>query len=100
MSIVTRLALPAILMAAATAALAAGEPPANPSATVQASTTVAPATVRPQPEDKVICKTEVATGSRLGGVRRCMKKSDWEVEAQAARRERTFAAPAGIAGVH
>jgi hypothetical protein len=103
MSIVTRLArssLPAaILILAGTSALAAGDSPAAAPAAAQA-TTVAPATVTPKPEDKVICKTEVGTGSRLGAKKTCMKKSDWAVEAQAARRERDFAPPAGIAGAH
>ena len=54
-------------------------PPANPPA--QASTTVSPAVSNAQP-DKVVCKYEVPTGSRLGGHKTCMKKSDWDLQAR------------------
>jgi hypothetical protein len=64
----------------------------------KAATTVAPAIAQASPEDKMVCKTETPTGSRLGGHRVCMKKSDWQAQAQDARRQRDFAPPAGIAG--
>jgi hypothetical protein len=88
------IAIAGLLIAAAAPAWAANEP----APAVVQPTTVAPATVKPKPEDKVICKTEVATGSRLGGARTCMKKSDWEAQSQAARNKRDFAPPAGIGG--
>jgi len=75
-------------------ALAAGDPPAP------AATTVAPAVAQANPEDKQICKVETPTGSRLGGHKVCMKKSDWDAEAQASQRQRVFAPPAGISGQH
>ncbi|HEY2481849.1 MAG TPA: hypothetical protein VGI30_06580 [Caulobacteraceae bacterium] len=99
MSIATRLALPAILIATTTAALAASESPANPTAGAQA-TTGAPATVKANPDDKIVCKTETPIGSRLGGKRVCMKKSDWEAQSLDARRQRDFAPPAGLTGSH
>jgi len=90
------IALSAGLLAAASIAMAQTEPGA---ATPPASaTTVAPATVKASPEDKVVCKTEIPTGSRLGGQKVCMKKSDWTAQAQDVRRQRQFAPPAGIAG--
>jgi hypothetical protein len=104
MTIVTKFACSglcgAFLIGAATSALAANDPiVAAPSVAAAAqSTTVAPATVKPKSEDKVICRTEVATGSRLGGARTCMKKSDWDAQSQAARHQRDFAPPAGATG--
>jgi hypothetical protein len=66
------------------------------SGAVSAATESAPATT-PAPqaqvspaakaanEDKVICKTETPTGSRLGAKKTCMKKSDWDKQAAQAR---------------
>jgi hypothetical protein len=65
-----------------------------------ATTTVAPVVARANPEDKVVCRAQVETGTRLGGHKVCMKKSDWEAQAADARRQRDFAPPAGIAGQH
>jgi hypothetical protein len=56
----------------------------------------APAVVQPSPENKMICKYETPTGSRLGGHRTCMKKSDWDALAADARHERDFSPPAGL----
>lgn len=86
-----------IAPAAWTSAALADESPApraNP------ATTVAPATVTANPEDKVICRYLEETGSRLGGKKICMKKSDWQSQAADARRQRDFAPPAGISGSH
>lgn len=92
------IALSAGLLAAASIAMAQTEPgAATPPASGQA-TAVAPATVKASPEDKVVCQTEIPTGSRLGGQKVCMKKSDWTAQAQDVRRQRQFAPPAGIAG--
>lgn len=93
------IALSAGLLAATLTAMAAQTDPAaaTPPVTSQA-TTVAPATFKASPEDKVVCKTEIPTGSRLGGQKVCMKKSDWAAQAQDVRRQRQFAPPAGIAG--
>jgi hypothetical protein len=75
--------------------------PTAPGATpdTKPATTVAPAVAQAPKEDKVVCKTEIPTGSRLGGHSVCMKKSEWEAQAQAAQRQRVFAPPAGISGV-
>ena len=62
-----------------------------PAATIPAPATPAPA-AKPQklakaaanPADKVICKTEMPIGSRLGGRRVCMTKLQWEAQSQAA----------------
>jgi hypothetical protein len=53
-----------------------------------------------KPEDKVICKYVEETGSRLGGKRVCMKRSDWQAQSQQAQDQRNFAPPAGIGGSH
>jgi hypothetical protein len=92
----TALPMCAASLLIATSAIAATDPAPAPAP----STTVAPAIVRAPPEDKVVCKTEVATGSRLGGQKICMKKSDWAAQAADARRQRDFGPPAGIAGAH
>ncbi|MGH7023522.1 MAG: hypothetical protein ACREEB_08025 [Caulobacteraceae bacterium] len=80
----------ALLLATSTSALASGPPVAQPAPT---ATTTASAAVKFNPEDKVVCKYEVPSGSRLGGHRVCMKKSDWEAQALAARNARDFAPP-------
>jgi len=75
-----------LLAAGSTVALA--DPPATPAATTAAAvapaTTVAPATVTANPQDKVVCKYETPIGSRLGGHRTCMKKSDWDAQSKQA----------------
>jgi hypothetical protein len=94
--------LAGLLIAAAVSAWAGNEPTpaAAPPVTVAAATTVSAATIKPKPEDKVICKTETPTGSRLGATRTCMKKSEWDEQSLSDRRKRDFGPPAGIAGVH
>jgi hypothetical protein len=72
----------------------------SPAPTSKGATTVAPATATANPEDKVVCRYVEETGSRLGGHRICMKKSDWRAQAQDAKRQRDFAPPAGISGSH
>jgi hypothetical protein len=80
------------------AAVAANDPAAAPAAP---ATDVAPLKVAPpKPEDKVICKYVEETGSRLGGKRVCMKRSDWQAQSQQAQDQRNFAPPAGIGGSH
>jgi hypothetical protein len=98
----TRFLLPGALILAAGAAFA--DPPAT---SVQAPTNVSPAVATASsadkaqtPGDKVVCKYEVPTGSRLGGHKTCMKKSEWDAQAAEARRTRDFAPPAGIGGAH
>jgi hypothetical protein len=70
------------LLLAAGSTVALADPPAAPAATaaMAPATTVAPAVVKSNPQDKVICKTETPIGSRLGGHRTCMKKSDWDAQ--------------------
>jgi hypothetical protein len=78
--------LPGILFLSAAGAALADPPaqPANPAPAAPAATTaVDPANVKPNPGDKVICKYEIPTGSRLGGHKTCMKKSDWDAQAAA-----------------
>lgn len=73
---------------------------AAPAATASPVTTVAPVVAQASPEDKVVCRSQIEIGTRLGGHKVCMKKSDWEAQAADARRQRDFAPPAGIAGQH
>jgi hypothetical protein len=63
-------------------------------------TTVAPVVARANPEDKVECRSQIDIGTRLGGHKVCMKRSDWEAQAADSRRQRDFGPPAGIAGQH
>ena len=75
--------LSALLLAAGSTVALADPPAATTVSTATAAapaTTVAPAGVQANPGDKVICKTEVPVGSRLGGHRTCMKKSDWDAQ--------------------
>ena len=86
--------LSALLLATGSTVALADPPAAAPP--VQASTTVSAATIRANPEDKVVCKYEVPIGSRLGGHKTCMKKSDWDAQAQAIKDQLTLhAAPSG-----
>jgi hypothetical protein len=85
------------LMAMAVGVARADPPPAVASAP-SAGTAVSPVTVKANPEDKVICKTEVPTGSRLGGHRTCMRKSDWDAQTQDARHKMDFRPPTATAG--
>jgi len=59
------------------AAQAANPPPAGESPVARQVVVVGqpPATV-----DRVVCRTMVETGSRLGGTRVCHKQSEWEQE--------------------
>jgi len=86
----TQFLLSGVLMVAAPGAALADPPAAPASPTPVASTTAGvaptaadgvPAIAKPNPGDKVICKYEVPTGSRLGGHKTCMKKSDWDAQA-------------------
>jgi hypothetical protein len=84
------LLLPTALVAA-TAAMAdpqtqatATVAPAAPAATAGAGTTVSPAVVKPDPQEKVICKREEETGSRLGSQKICMTKAQWDQQANSA----------------
>jgi len=79
-------------------ALALTQAVADPAPPQTAATTVAPVTAKANPEDKVVCKYQTQTCSRLGGERVCMKQSDWKAQAAEARRQRDFAPPAGISG--
>ena len=89
-------ALPILLVLAVSTSGFAG-PQAAPAATspVQVVTKVGPATTKANADDKVICKSEIPTGSRLGGHRVCMKKSDWDAQSAKARDDRLFAPPTG-----
>ena len=81
-----RFLLPALL-ALATGGTAMADPPVAPASaapTTAQATDVAPTVAKPAPGDKVICKYEVPTGSRLAGHKTCMKKSDWDAQAAAA----------------
>jgi hypothetical protein len=95
-----RIVLPA-LVALATASSALADPPATlPESQAAPATIPSPATANSPatakgvtsvasygaiPDTKMICKTEVPTGSRLGGHRVCMTKRDWDAQAAAAR---------------
>lgn len=80
-----RFLLPGILMLGVAGAALADPPTPSPTPAPAApeATTVSPANVKPNPADKVICKYEIPSGSRLGGHRTCMKKSDWDAQAAA-----------------
>jgi len=88
-----------LLMAVASGAARAdpAPPPVATTAAASSPTTVAPATVVANPDDKVICKTEVPTGSRFGH-RVCMKKSDWDFQTQDARHKMDFRPPTPTSG--
>jgi hypothetical protein len=82
-----------LLVGASASAVARTDPAAaTPPSAAQASTE-APATVKANPEDKVICKTQTPSGSRLGAKRVCMKKSDWEAQSQTAGDQLRFRPP-------
>lgn len=49
-----------------------------PAATSSQPAAVQTAAAKPDPGDKVICKEEEETGSRLGAHRVCHTKRDWE----------------------
>lgn len=82
------------------ALLSAGSAAGATDPSAPAATTVAPVVARANPQDKMVCKAQVETGTRLGGHKVCMKKADWDAQAADARRQRDFAPPAGIAGAH
>ncbi len=73
---------------------------ADPAPPPTAATTVAPATVKANPDEKVVCKYQTPAGSRLGGKRVCMTQADWKAQELDARRQRDSAPPAGISGAH
>jgi hypothetical protein len=81
-------ALTAVLFAAASsAAFAANDPaPAAASAPTQATATAktAPGKVV-DPDDKVVCKYDTPTGSRLGATKTCMTKRQWAEQSNGAR---------------
>jgi Flp pilus assembly protein CpaB len=81
----------ALLIAGQGAALADTKPAATQA--TPAATAKAPA----NPDDKVICKYQVPTGSRLGGHRVCMTKAQWTAQANSARDAMTFR-PSGPSG--
>src|SRR5258708_36395044 len=91
MTIVTKFACwglsAAFLIGAATSALAANDPAVAPPGSIAGaqSKTVVPAVVKPNTRDKVICKTDAATASRLGGPRTSMRQCDEEQQASPAR---------------
>ena len=77
---------------------AQADPAATPPSSGQA-TTVDPVTAKANAEDKIVCKTDTPTGSRLGAKRTCMKKSDWARQAQIQSDQVRYRPPAGIGGV-
>lgn len=89
------------LMAGASGAARADPtaPPVTAPAAPSSPTTVGPAPAAANPEDKVICKTEVPTGSRFGH-RVCMRKTDWDLQTQDARHKLDFAPPSATSGGH
>ena len=88
------------LVALALARAAAADPASPAPTAATAASTVAPATVEPDPDEKVVCKYQAPVGSRLGGKRVCMTKADWKAQEMDSRRQRDFAPPAGISGGH
>ena len=93
--------LGAFLMAVVSGAAFADPAPAPVTTTAgpSSATTVTPAVVVANPDDKVICKTEVPTGSRFGK-RVCMKKADWDLQTQIARHNMDFRPPSTTSGGH
>ncbi len=76
----------AALALAAGAALA--DPPASPTASAApaAPTASAPDASQPQarnPDTEIVCKTEDATGSRLGAKRVCLTRAQWKARSVA-----------------
>ena len=76
----------AALALAAGAALA--DPPASPTASAApaAPTARAPDASQPQarnPDTEIVCKTEDATGSRLGAKRVCLTRAQWKARSVA-----------------
>ncbi|HXV01765.1 MAG TPA: hypothetical protein VG166_14825 [Caulobacteraceae bacterium] len=75
-------ALAAVLLLSASGAVVAATDSA-PATTPAQQAQVSPA--KAAAEDKVICRSDTPTGSRLGAKKTCMKKSDWDKQAAAAR---------------
>jgi hypothetical protein len=101
MPFVTRSVAPILgvfLMAVASGAVRADPtPPATTTAASSSPNRVAPATVVANSDDKVICKTEVPTGTHFGH-RVCMRKSDWDFQTQDARHKMDFRPPSVSSG--
>ena len=70
------------LWAAAAAAQAGGPPPANKD---QAQTAASGQPAKTDPQDRVTCQEEVATGSILGGKRECHTQREWDEMAKEAK---------------
>jgi hypothetical protein len=74
----------AFLITASGTALA--DPAATPSATPILPAAVPPAQkAKSHPQDEIVCKTIVATGSRLGGTKVCKTRADWYQESNSDR---------------
>ena len=67
-----------LLIALLAATVAAGEPPAP------SQTNAAPAAVKPTEADPKICRKEEGTGTLIAK-RVCLRKSEWDRQARAAR---------------
>ena len=102
----------AAIAASATLALAEDQPatPAQPAATTTPATTAAtPATTPADPNapdpNKVICKRQQVTGTRLGNTKICMTKKEWDDLAHQTARDlqgvqRQNPSRSGIDGAH
>ncbi len=82
-----------LLVAASTAAVAQTDPAAGTPPSTGPATPVPSAAAKANPDDKVICKTQTPSGSRLGAKRVCMKKSDWDAQSQSAGDQLRFRPP-------
>lgn len=70
-----------------------------PAASPPAATAAAPAAAQTNNDDPMICKREEVTGSRLGGTRTCMTKSQWAQQAAAAEQQMMHVQTNAQAGV-
>jgi hypothetical protein len=78
-----------LTVVSASGAMAQASTPAPaPAASPPAATAAAPtAGGQTNADDPMICKREEVTGSRLGGTRTCMTKSQWAQQAAAAEQQ-------------
>ena len=80
MRVASLLVLAALAAGAATVA-AADTPPSKPQVQTSAQQQAAASTAKPSDLDRIICKSEMATGSRLPAKKECHSKREWDEQA-------------------
>jgi hypothetical protein len=84
MNLFERAAAAAVIALLASSAAAQTAPSSNPAPAATSSAPVSgkPTKAKADPADRVICKEQEETGSRLGGHRVCHTKREWDRIAQ------------------